>query len=177
MSPFTIRRGTSSDAAEAARVIGAALLDYGIVFDPAGRDADVALFGTRADHDDLVAEARGAERSEPSLLSGARGAEPPEQEDEGTVLGIASVGPHGDEGVAWISKVFVSRSARRRGIGRALLEAAHGAARARGYREVGLRTRIVFEEAIALYEAFGYARRDDPAAALANGDVVYYRRL
>lgn len=148
-----LRRATPADAAEAARVIAAALLDYGIHFDPDGRDADVALFGSRPDHDDLVAE------------------------DAGVVIGVASVGPHGDPGVAWVSKVFVARAARGRGIGRALLEAAHTAARARGYREVRLRTRIVFVEAIKLYEAFGYTRTSEGAAVLETGDAVYARSL
>ena len=93
----------------------------------------------------------------------------------GRAIGVASVGPQGDEGVAWVSKVFVARAARRRGVGRALMNALHDAARARGYREIGLRTRVVFVEAIALYEAHGYARREDPSAVLESGDVVYYR--
>lgn len=150
---LTLRRATPADAADAARIIAAALAEYGLPFEPKGRDADVATFGDKADHDDLVAE------------------------EEGRVIGIASVGPQGAEGVAWVSKVFVAKSARRRGAGRRLLEAAHEAARARGFRDVGLRTRLVFHEAIALYEASGYERRDDPARVLASGDVVYYRAL
>jgi putative acetyltransferase len=149
---LTLRRATPHDAQEAARIIGEALAEYGLPFEPEGRDADVALVGTRADHDDVVAE------------------------DASRVLGVASVGPQGAEGVAWVSKVFVSKDARRRGVGRALLEAVHEAARARGYREIGLRTRVIFVEAIALYEAFGYAKREDPAA-LEPGDLVYYRAL
>lgn len=152
MSPV-LRRATPADAADAARIIAAALAEYGLPFEPDGRDADVSTFGSKPDHDDLVAE------------------------HGGRVIGVASVGPQGAEGVAWISKVFVSKDARRRGAGRALLEAAHEAARARGYREVGLRTRVVFVEAIALYEAHGYTRRDGPARVLASGDVVYHRAL
>lgn len=150
---FAIRSATPADASAAADVIAAALIDYGIHFDPAGRDADVALFGSRADHDDLVAEV------------------------DGKIAGVASVGPHGDDGVAWVSKVFVLRSARGRGIGRALVHALHDAARARGYREVRLRTRIVFEEAIALYQSLGYVRTTEGAAVLESGDVVYARPL
>ncbi|HSO34904.1 MAG TPA: GNAT family N-acetyltransferase [Labilithrix sp.] len=149
---LTLRRATPADAPQAARIIGDALAEYGLPFEPEGRDADVATFGAKADHDDIVAE------------------------DEGRVLGVASVGPQGAAGMAWVSKVFVAKDARRRGVGRALLEEVHDAARARGYRGVGLRTRVIFVEAIALYEAFGYVRRDDPAA-LAPGDVVYYRAL
>ena len=147
-----LRRATASDAPAAARIIAQALAEYGLTFEPEGRDADVATFGARPDHDELVAE------------------------DAARVLGVASVGPQGSEGVAWVSKVFVSREARRRGAGRALLEGVHDAARARGYRQVGLRTRLVFVEAIAMYEAFGYVRSPAPAA-IRPGDVVYYRAL
>jgi putative acetyltransferase len=148
-----IRRATPEDAATAATIIAAALAEYGLPFEPDGRDADVATFGSRSEQDDLVAV-----------------------DDDEAPLGVASVGAQGAEGLAWISKVFVAKSARRRGVGRALLDAAHDAARARGFREVGLRTRVVFREAIAMYERAGYARRDDPAA-ISPGDVVYYREL
>jgi putative acetyltransferase len=148
-----VRRATSAHATEAARIIGAALAEYGLPFEPEGRDADVATFGSKPEQDDFVAVA------------------------EGRVIGVASVGAQGAEGMAWISKVFVSKDARRRGAGRKLLEAAHDAARARGYREVGLRTRVIFVEAIALYEAHGYTRRDDRARVLESGDLVYYRSL
>ena len=147
-----VRRALPDDSVHAARIIGNALAEYQLPFEPEGRDADVASFGARPDHDDLVAD------------------------DDGLVLGVASVGPQGEPGLAWVSKVFVAKEARRRGAGRALLEHVHDAARARGYREVGLRTRVIFVEAIALYEAFGYVRREDPAA-LSPGDVVYYRAL
>lgn len=149
---LTLRRATAADAPEAARIIGEALAEYGLPFEPQGRDADVATFGGKPDHDDIVVE------------------------EAGRVLGVASVGPQGTEGMAWVSKVFVAKDARRRGAGRSLLSAVHEAARAHGYREVGLRTRVIFVEAIALYEAFGYVKRDDPAA-IAPGDVVYYRAL
>jgi putative acetyltransferase len=152
---LVVRRATPADAATAATIIEEALREYGLPFDPEGRDADVATFGSKPEQDDLVAlDAR-----------------------SGVAVGIAGLGPQGEPGVGWVSKVFVARCARRRGAGRALLHALHDAAHGRGYREVGLRTRVVFREAIALYEAEGYARRDAPSAVLASGDVVYYRLM
>ncbi|MBX3203854.1 MAG: GNAT family N-acetyltransferase [Labilithrix sp.] len=148
-----LRRATPADVAAAAAIIGDALAGYGLPFDPDGRDADVKLLGSRPDHDDFVAE------------------------QGGRPIGIASVGPHGDAGVAWISKLFVAREARRAGVGRALLEAAHEAARARGYLRVGLRTRVVFREAIALYESEAYTLTSAEPAVLETGDVVYFRAL
>ncbi len=147
-----IRRARAGDAPIAARIIAEALAEHALSFEPGGRDADVRFFGARPDHDDLVAEL------------------------DGRAVGVVGVGPHGEPGVAWISKLFVDRDARRRGVGRALMEAAHEAARTRGCREVGLRTRLVFREAIRLYESMGYARRDDPRTE-GPGDVVYYRAL
>jgi putative acetyltransferase len=148
-----LRRANAEHAVDAARIIAAALAEYGLPFEPEGRDADVATFGNRSEQDDFVVV------------------------DDGKVIALASVGPQGAEGVGWVSKVFVAKDARRRGAGRKLLEAVHDAARARGYREVGLRTRVVFVEAIALYEAHGYARRDANARVPESGDVVYYRAL
>jgi GNAT superfamily N-acetyltransferase len=149
-----LRRATPADVSAAQRIIAAALAEHDLPFEPEGRDADVAFFGGRADHDDFVAEQHGA------------------------VVGLVSVGPHGDPGVAWVSKLFVARDARRGGVGRALLRAAHDAARARGYETVGLRSRRVFREALALYASEGYAPREpaDPAL-LEPGDVVLYRRV
>ena len=151
MAPFVVvRRGAAADAAVAERIIAAALAEHGIAFEREGRDADVAAFGARADHDDLVAE----------------------DPRSGAAIGVVSVGPHGDPGVAWISKLFVARDARRRGVGRALMDAAHAAARARGYRVVGLRTRDVFGDAVRLYERLGYVRKPS-----AGGDPIFYRPL
>jgi putative acetyltransferase len=150
------RVATAADAARAAEIIREALAEYGLPFEPEGRDADVATFGGKAENDDLVIE----------------------EAPGGRVIGVASVGPQGEEGVAWVSKVFVAADARRRGAGRALMQAVHDAARARGcYRQIGLRTRVIFREAIALYEAHGYVKREADVAALEAGDVVYYRPL
>ncbi len=158
-----VRRATTvdaADAADAAAIIGDALAEYGLPFEPEGRDADVATFGAKPANDDFVAV-------DPAT---------------GRALGVASIGPQGTAGVGWVSKVFVSKSARRRGVGRALLRAVHESARARGYREIGLRTRLIFREAIAMYEAHGYMRRGDESAAAAaavtaSSNVVYYRAV
>ena len=152
MREVLIRRATTADAPVAARIIAAALAEHDIPFEPEGRDADVAMFGARSDHDDLVAATR-----------------------EGRVVGVVSVGPHGDPGVAWVSKLFVDRDARGTGTGRALLHAAHDAARARGMHTVGLRTRPIFLAAVQLYVSEGYRASGPPAPG--SMVVVLHRPL
>lgn len=147
-----VRRAHGGDAPVAARIIAGALAEYGLPFEPEGRDADVATFGREPERDDFVAE-------DPS----------------GRVVGLVSVGPQGAPGVAWISKVFVARAARRKGVGRTLLEVAHDAARQRGFREAALRTRAIFVEAVALYESLGYAQR--PTATTDAANLLYHRPL
>lgn len=157
----TIRAATPDDVADATRIIADALLEFGLIFAPEGRDADVKEFGARPDHDDLVA------------LDG-----------QGRPVGVASLGPQGDPGVGWVSKMFVDARVRGQGVGRALLEATHAAAKRRGYRTVGLRTRLAFVRAIDLYERNGYrsaeAARDDAAVSqrvLDAGDRIYWKTL
>ena len=149
---FSLRRASSTDAAAAARIIASALAEYALPFEPEGRDADVATFGTKPDVRDLVAER------------------------DGVVVGVVSIGPHDDPGIAWLSKLFVTKSVRGTGIGRALLHAAHDAAREAGFHTVGLRTRRIFTEAVGLYAAEGYRPREDPRV-IESGDVVMYRAL
>lgn len=148
------RRAVPSDAAVAREIVAGALAEYGLPFDPEGRDADVALFGARDDHDDFVAEDEG-----------------------GRPVGVVSVGPHGEPGVGWLSKLFVVRDARGRGVGRMLLDRAHEAARARGMTRIGLRTRSRFREATALYESDGYTLGSAPRVETETGDRIYWRRL
>jgi putative acetyltransferase len=149
---FSLRPATPADAAPAARIIAAALAEHGLPFEPEGRDADVATFGAKPDVRDLVAEI------------------------DGSIVGVVSIGPHDTPGVAWLSKLFVEKGARGKGIGRALLRAAHESARVTGFHTVGLRTRRIFTEALALYAAEAYCARED-SRVIEQGDVVMYRSL
>jgi GNAT superfamily N-acetyltransferase len=149
---FSLRRATPADAAVAAEIIATALAEHSLPFEPEGRDADVATFGSKPDVNDLVAE----------------------MDEE--IVGVVSIGPQDTPGVAWLSKLFVAKRARGHGIGRALLRAAHEAARAAGFHTVGLRTRRIFTEAVGLYTAEGYQPRED-ARVIEAGDVVMLRSL
>ena len=64
-------------------------------------------------------------------------------------------------GTGELTRVFVTRAARRGGAGRRLIAAAEETARARGVTRMLLNTRRDLTEAIALYTALGY-RPTDP---------------
>ena len=78
-------------------------------------------------------------------------------EIDGRPVGSIMIAPT-DGGSAWLSKFFVDKGVRGRGVGRALLEHAVDAARSRGYASIGLETRAAFVEAIHLYESTGWKR-------------------
>jgi ribosomal protein S18 acetylase RimI-like enzyme len=71
-----------------------------------------------------------------------------------TVVGFTAVHPR--EGEMFL--LFVHPEHARRGVGRALLDAAHEALQAAGCREAFLYTHEENERAIAVYEAAGYRR-------------------
>ena len=69
-------------------------------------------------------------------------------------VGLANIGIRGERG--WVGGVGVVPSARRQGIGRALMEALHDEARSRGLRELRLEVIEKNEGAFELYRALGY---------------------
>lgn len=79
---------------------------------------------------------------------------------DGVAVGCGAVRPllNGPEGVAEIKRMYSAPSARRRGIGRALLARLEAEASGLGYRRLQLETGLRQPEAIALYESAGYHR-------------------
>jgi ribosomal protein S18 acetylase RimI-like enzyme len=73
----------------------------------------------------------------------------------------------------WLEDLYVAVSARRRGLGRALVGAALARARERGARRIELDTIETNVRAIALYESLGFSARskgsDDDSRALLMG--------
>jgi GNAT superfamily N-acetyltransferase len=133
-----IRRAVPEDGPLVRGFVFATLRSYGIEPDPEGLDADIVAFGTAGDGPvaEFVAEV------------------------DGRPVGSVALSPR-DEGVAWLSKLFVDAAFRGRGLGRALLARTVEEARARGYRRIDLETRTIFREAVQLYEATGWTRGPD----------------
>lgn len=75
-------------------------------------------------------------------------------DEPGDVVGFTAVHPR--EGEMFL--LFVHPKHAGRGVGRALLDAAHGALRDAGCREAFLYTHAENERALAVYEAAGYRR-------------------
>jgi GNAT superfamily N-acetyltransferase len=147
-----IRRATSGDGVTVRGFVFDILSEYGIAPDPQGSDADVMRFG-EGDRDgviDLVAEI------------------------DGNVVGSAIL-TRARRGDVKLSKLFVAATARRRGVGRRLLNSAIQEARAAGYRCIEINTRAVYREAIDLYERSGWERGPDKLGP--GPDRVYYLPL
>jgi len=73
---------------------------------------------------------------------------------DGEPVGFANLGIRGEDG--WIGGVGVVPSARRSGVGEALMDAVHEQARERGLRRVWLEVIVENTGAFALYEKLGY---------------------
>lgn len=84
-------------------------------------------------------------------------------EDEGGVIGSLAIAPTRDAdaptGGLEITKVYVAARARRRGVARALMDAALAVAAARGAPEIRLWTDTRFLDAHRFYEACGFVRQ------------------
>ena len=138
-----VRRATPADRERAIAIVFESLRAFGIEPEPEGLDADVMRFGDGEDEaHEIVA-----------VL-------------DGEVCGVSALVAKGQpaDALGWVSKVFVDARFRRRGAATLLMRDVLREARARGYRRLGLKTRTIFREAIALYEASGWARGPTPAS-------------
>jgi ribosomal protein S18 acetylase RimI-like enzyme len=88
---------------------------------------------------------------------------------DGEPVGLGNLGLRGED--AWIGGVGVVASARRSGVGEALMRALHEQARERGVRRVWLEVIVENTGALALYEKLGYRIvRDVEVWSLPAGD-------
>ena len=130
-----VRPGTDADAAAATDLVRRVLSEHGLPFEPRGADADL-----------LAPEAH--------YVAGG-GAFYVATDADGRVVGTAALertGPASGE----VRKMFLLPEARGNGIGRTLLDAVLGAARARRLARVTLSTRFRYDRAIRMYERAGF---------------------
>jgi GNAT superfamily N-acetyltransferase len=94
--------------------------------------------------------------------------------DGGPLVGCAGWRRHGDD--AELKRMFTSKAARGRGLGRRMLAAVEESARAAGCTRVILETGDRQPEAIALYESAGYERIEDFGFYRGQPGVLSYAR-
>jgi len=94
------------------------------------------------------------------------------EQDDGEIVGRLSVGRDSHPASAHVADIglMVAMTARRQGVGRALIEAAIGWARSTGVRKLELHVFPWNEAAIALYDALGFEREGYRKAHYRRGD-------
>jgi len=85
---------------------------------------------------------------------------------DGSLVGTVAAAPKGD--ALYIRSMAVAPSARGRGIGKMLLARVESFAKANGFRRMFLSTTPFLQEAIRLYERFGFERTSDEPHELAG---------
>jgi len=130
-----IRQATNKDAPEIARLIETVLCEYGLTFDPEQTDADL---------DDIEAcyLARG-------------GIFEVVEDDDGAIIGSVGLYPLSATDCE-LRKMYLARSARGQGLGKALIERMIEQAREQGYGRMVLETSSRLTLAIALYRQYGF---------------------
>jgi putative acetyltransferase len=154
-SDLSIRPATRNDVPAIRAVLLAVRSEYGVLGEIGANDADL---------DDL--EANYFQRG---------GRFEVVEDGTGRVVGCAGLSRLSPER-AELCKMYIEKSARRRGIGRRLLENALTTARRGGFREVWLETNSSLIDAITLYRQYGFQRVDTDSLHC-RCDVAYLLRL
>lgn len=132
-----VRSASNKDTRSVVALVSAVLAEFGLPFDPEGKDADL-----------LDIEANYA----------ARGGVFEVLEDRlGRMLGTCALYRIDDETIE-LRKMYFVPEIRGLGIGWLILSRAVDRARSMGYRTMVLETTTVLEQAIRLYQRFGFVR-------------------
>lgn len=152
---FLIRPWTPADREAAAVVIGDTLAEYGLTWEPSGADRDV--LEVEASYIDVGGEFWVIEQ-------------------QGQIVGTAAYyGVERGEKAVEIRKMYLSPTARGKGLGRYLLQELENAIASRGFQVIWIETASVLKEAVKLYESSGY----QPATGVetARCDRIYVKFL
>ncbi len=150
---FALRPATNADRAAIQDLVFGVLSEYGLARDPQDTDADLQ---------DIEREYRGGSFD---VLA----------DESGRIVGTVGLYAKSVQ-VCEIRKMYLARSVRGQGLGRALLDHALGRAKALGFSRVELETASVLKEAIALYERYGF-RKFCPGRISARCDSAYCKEL
>lgn len=133
---FLIRSWETCDRADAFHVIRDVLLEYGLKSEPFGADRDVY---------------------DVELHYHAKGGEFWVVEREGEIVGTAAYYPieRGNNAVE-IRKMYILPKARKKGLGKFLLQELESKIVSRGFDEIWIETASVLKEAVKMYENSGY---------------------
>lgn len=143
MSAPVIRPATNADCAEVRALIFAVLNEYDL--EPAPKTTDKDLYDLEGFY--------------------AGGAFDVLETADGEIIGTVGLAPMNRDGggAVELRKMYLKTSARGRGLGKRLLKHAIETAKALGFSRMELQTARVLEEAIGLYEKFGFAPSDQAA--------------
>ena len=135
MSGSRFRPATNTDCEGVRALVFGVLAEHNLAVDPAQTDRD--LFDIEASY-----PARGGCFE---LL----------EDETGDLIGCYGLYPMKD-GMCELRKMYLRKDFRGQGLGKAILRRALDQARKLGFRRVELETASVLQEAIALYESFGF---------------------
>ena len=137
MFPAKIRQGRTADREQIEKVVFEVLTEYGLRPDPDGTDSDL-------------------KDVEASYIKSGGVFEVIESPD-GLILGTGGLFPV-EADACEVRKMYLSKSARGKGLGKKLLQRLLQKAKELGFKRVELETASVLKEAIGLYESFGFKK-------------------
>jgi putative acetyltransferase len=132
---YTFRSACSKDSAAVRAIVASVLREYGLEFDVAGTDADLANL-----------EANFERRGGVFYVV---------ESQAGDIVGCCGLFPI-DPDTAELRKMYLLLEVRGKGLGKKLLTQLLAEARRLGYKRVVLETNSVLIEAISLYRSFGF---------------------
>jgi len=138
---FQLRSAKDADGPVVQDLIFGVLREFGLCPDPAATDADLLEI-------ESAYTGRGGWFAVAVEVGGDR------------IVGTVALQPR-TEGVAELRKMYLRPEVRGRGLGRALLQAALGEARRRGFRRLVLETAEALKDAVRLYERNGFRPSSD----------------
>jgi putative acetyltransferase len=149
-----IRSATNADCERVQNLVFGILREYGLEPDLNGTDRDIAdieaHYTTRGGVFELI------------------------ENEAGELLGTVGLYPINDETIE-LRKMYFAKAFRGQGFGKKTLQRMIEKARQLGYRKIYLETAVILEEAVHLYEKFGFEPTDEKHTP--RCDAAYFLKL